>query len=252
MQVLEYSFKQHKIKQVILSLEPGWFHNNTNRSDYAYLYDTSRINDFKAYIDELFIICLFYHKACLKGQEDIDRPANWIHEPSTKIRLGGFNSWLATSNRPDIKDILKKINDYKNMEKKIPKQFFPEYLVAIFKKNPNTFFYLVLPPFSTLNYKISPIFIDDIIKNILKLNLPNIKIYGFDNTNIPSDLSHYIDLIHYDEKVNSFMLDAIKNDTHRIALENIDTYFEEMRRKVEAYDIEPLRKQIIESGVLDK
>ena len=48
------------------------------------------------------------------------------------------------------------------------------------------------------------------------------------------------------------MLDAIKNDTHRITLENIDEYFEEMQKKVETYDIESLRKQIIESGVLNK
>lgn len=248
--ILNHSLRKHQIKNVIFSLEPGWFGNQQEYNRYAYLYDQNPYNDFKTYIDESFIACFFISKICLKGEESIDRPSLWSNQPWVQQLLGGFDSWISNSNRPDIKKILNQIIEYKPISKNSSKQFLPTELITTITSHPNTTFYLVIPPFSRLNYKLQPIYIDEIIKAILKLKLPNIKIYGFDNTEIPDNLANYIDLVHYDEKVNSFMLDAIKNDTHRITLENIDEYFAEMKKKVDAYDIEPLRKQIIESGVL--
>lgn len=249
--ILLYTLKKKNIKNVIFSLEPGWLLNkNESTNQYQHLYDSNTLNDFKTYFDEYFLACFFLHKLCLKGQENLDRPANWINEPSTKMRLGGFKSWLNNANRPDLKSIIQQIALFNHTEYSENLQEIYPPLIQIIKDYPNTDFIFIIPPFSRLSYKLKYVSIKNAIKEMLNLRLKNIFIYGFDLTNIPDDISHYIDTAHYDEKVNSFMLDAIKNDTHRITLENVDSYFEEMRRRVEAYDIEPLRKQIIESGVL--
>lgn len=194
---------------------------------------------------------LFYFKNLPQRQRKHCRPSSWSDQPWIQQLLGGFNSWILNSNRPDIQKILRQISEYPTQQKDL-KQVFPNKLISAIKKHPDTSFILIIPPFSRLYYKLNPISISEIIKQILYLRLPNIEIYGFDNTNIPDNLSHYIDLIHYDETINSFMLDAIKNNTHRITLENVDSYFQEMKKKVKAYNLEPLKQQIIKSGVLNK
>lgn len=248
--ILEYAIYKKNIKTVIFSLEP-WYLNDKNLNNrYAYLYDNNPFNDFQTYIDESFIACMFITKICLKGENNIDRPSQWITQPWVQQLLGGFPSWIKNSNRPDIHTILKQIQNFQQYPQK--QEFkFPTSLIKVMQENPNIHFILIIPPFSTLYYKLNNFSLQKAIAQLLQHHLSNVKIYGFDNTEFPSNLVHYIDLVHYDEKVNSFMLDAIKNDTHRITLKNIDSYFEEMKKKVEAYDIEPLRKQIIESGVLE-
>lgn len=247
--VLNYTIKNKSIKKIIFSLEPEQFEVLKFKNQYAYLYDNDAINDFKTYIDDGILFCLFVHSICLRGEQSLDRPANyliWI-----KKLTGGFDIWINNSNRPDIRKILIQIQEYKESQQK---HFFdfPAALIKIIQNNPRIQFIFIIPPFSTLYHKLNKYSLKNPIKQLLLHHLSNVQIFGFDNTDIPNDLSRYVDLVHYDEKVNSFMLDAIKNDTHRITLENIDNYFEEMKKKVEAYDIEPLRKQIIESGVLDK
>ncbi|WP_027327703.1 hypothetical protein [Helicobacter pametensis] len=251
--ILRYVLKNKKIRNIIFSLEPGWLSNkNTSTNKYAYLYDQNRLNDFKTYIDEYFIACLFIHKLCLKGQNTLDRPANWINETSTKMRLGGFQSWLKNADRPDLNSVIKQIMSFKQTEySKTLQEIYPP-LIQILKHHQDTKFIFIIPPFSRLSYKIKFISIEPAIKKLLALDLKNVFIFGFDTTSIPDDLSHYVDTAHYDETINSFMLDAIKNNTHRITLKNVDSYFQEMRKKVEAYDLEPLKQQIIKSGVLNK
>lgn len=250
--ILRYALSKKQIKNVIFSLEPGWLlssrENFTHK--YSYLYDQNRLNDFRTYLDEYFIACLFIHRLCLKGENNLDRPANWINEPSTHMRLGGFQAWLENANRPDLNSIMHNILSFKQTKySSVTQEIYPS-LIYLIQKYPKTKFIFIIPPFSRLSYKLNFVSIYPALKALLLLKLPNITVFGFDNTDIPDDISHYIDTAHYDEKVNSFMLDAIKNNTHRITLENIDTYFEEMKRKIDTYDIKSLKMQIIQSGVL--
>ncbi|RDU72124.1 hypothetical protein [Helicobacter brantae] len=249
--ILNYAMSRKDIKDVIFSIEPGWISDNKRENKFLYLYDGNPFNDFKTYLNEKFFFCLFIQKSCIRGKHKLDRPASIFDSIAFTSRLGGIQSWIKNSNHPEINTILKKIVSFQNTTLKTNNQKLSEYLIDTLQKYQNTNFYLVIPPISRLSNKLE---YDQnfypIVKKILSYHLKNIKIYGFDNTNIPDDISRYVDLVHYDEKINSFMLDAIKNDTHRITLENVDSYFEEMKKKVEAYDIEPLRKQIIESGVL--
>lgn len=247
MDILNFLLSQKKIKTIIFTLEPGWLNENqTTANQYRYLYDQSKINDFKTYLDEIFIFCFFIQKICLpKGQETLDRPANWINEPSTKGRLGGFQSWIDNKNRPDINHIFNQIKNFQETKYDTQTQKIPSALIDSIKQNLSTEFIFIIPPFARLGYKINFISIKQALQELLSQNLPNLKIYGFDDTSIPDDLSHYVDLAHYDESINSFMLDAIKDDTHRITLENIDSYFQTMQEKIDSYDIESLRQKIL-------
>lgn len=208
-----------------------------------YFKNSNVLNDFKTYID--FILCLLISKICLKGEESIDRPAQWIVQ--NRDQLGGFSVWIKNRNRQDIQGIFKQIlNINSNQPKNTTElQEFPKELESIIKNYPNISFLLIIPPFSRLSYKLKKIEFKNAIQAILDRRYPNVKIYGFDDTDIPDDLSHYIDLVHYDDTINSLMLNAIQNNTHRITSKNINQYFNTMFQKIKDYDIEPLRQQIL-------
>lgn len=251
--ILKHSLRKQKIQNLIFTLEPGWLKDeDESKNCYGYLYDSNPLNDFKTYLDKSFIGCFFISKICLKGEESMDRPSQFFSQDWFGELLGGFSSWIKNANRPDTQKILHSIANYKptvsSPENHQP--IIPVSLFQIIEQNPNIDFIFIIPPFSRLSYKLSPTYPTKAIKSLLQKKFSNVKVYGFDNTSIPDDLSRYVDLVHYDEKVNSFMIDAIKNDTHRITLENINSYFKEMQKKVEDYDIHSLQRQIKESGVL--
>ena len=251
--IFKHSLRKHKIKNVIFTLEPWLLKDEIEGKNHlSYLYDSNPINDFKTYLDKSFIACLFISKICLKGEESMDRPSQFFSRIWFKDLIGGFSSWLKNANRPDTQKILHSIANYKPTDSppENHQPIIPVSLFQIIEQNPNIDFIFIVPPFSRLSYKLSPTYPTKAIKSLLQKKFSNVKVYGFDNTSIPDDLSRYVDLTHYDEKVNSLMLDAIKNDTHRITLENVDHYFKEIQKRVEDYDIQSLQRQIKESGVL--
>lgn len=262
--LLSYLLKKKKIHQVILTLEPFLSLQkiqNEHAVDFSFLYDQNTYNDFKIYLNEIFMLCMLQiSSSCIKNTNP-NHPLSWYDDPYFNQTFGGIQRWLGKYDNKVMRSI---INSILNPKIQInPNSKWDVFcnlkknLIGLIRNNPSTFFFLIIPPFSTLYYKLNQTekswdLWKGSITYLLHEKLPNLKIYGFDNEYFTNNIEYYRDLEHYDEKVNSFMLDAIKNDTHRITLENIDNYFEEMKKKVEAYDIESLRKQIIESGVLDK
>lgn len=260
--VFWHTLQHKKISQIIISLEPFLFLDKENtlqgKKSFYFLHDKDHYNDFQIYLNEKYILCMLkVSNICIQETKEEFPTAWFLDEIET---LGGFNKWINRSNAPHINKTLQLIMQ-KNYNASYPscvdiQKMLKTTIIGMIKQNPHTTFIIILPPFSTLYKKIKLNFNGfekwkKGIMLILNYHFNNVKIYGFDNDSFADDINRYSSLTHYDEKVNSFMLDAIKNDTHRITLENVDSYFEEMRKKVEAYDIEPLRKQIIESGVLN-
>ena len=66
--------------------------------------------------------------------------------------------------------------------------------------------------------------------------------YGFNNLSYTDtdDIANYRDFTHYNTDMNSLQLDAIKNKSHILTLENIDMYLNTMQQKIQNYDITPL------------
>lgn len=262
--LLSYLLKTKNIQQIVLSLEPFIFHQKTTIQhyvNYQYLYDNNRLNDFRLYLNEIYLLCMLHLSNACITKTNSAYPIAWFNDFLFNQTFGGFDKWIQKADNRSMQAILKKIillssedswNDQNTLYQNLSAN-----LISIIHDHPKTMFYILFSPFSTLYYKLNNSeknwsILKNGLKFILHKNLPNLRLYGFDNEDFTNNINRYKDLEHYDEKVNSFMLDAIKNDTHRITLENIDEYFEEMQKKVETYDIESLRKQIIESGVLNK
>ncbi len=243
--ILKHALRMQKIKNIIFTLEPGWLGESKSENPYKYLYDDNRINDFKTYIDENFILCLVWHKICLRGEESLDRPSQWGSQSWREDLLGGFDSWLKNSNRPDIEKILHQILNFKPSNHIPSIQEFPKDLYDIILKHPQISFVFIIPPFSRLKYKLENIDFKNAISELLLHQFSNVQIHGFDHTDIPDNLAHYIDLVHYDSSINSMMLDAIYHQTHRITLQNIDAYFKIMKERILNYDLVSLQNKIL-------
>lgn len=72
---------------------------------------------------------------------------------------------------------------------------------------------------------------------------PNVKIYGFDDLDYVDNIANYKDTSHYNIDMNSMQLDAIKNNTHILTPQNMDSYFNTMEEKIRNYDLKPFIKK---------
>jgi len=132
-----------------------------------------------------------------------------------------------------------------------------EHFVGFIKEHKNTLFILFLPPWSKVAWKSHALSNNELqynefevykarIKHLVTTlkNCNNAIIFGFDNEAFTRDINRYIDAWHYDEKVNSFMLKAMRNRTHILTPQNVDAYLEKFEKDVINYDIKPLYEQI--------
>ena len=123
---------------------------------------------------------------------------------------------------------------------------FTDAFIEQIDAHPDVTFYLYAPPYSIL-------FWDDVVlrgnataticvlereyKKLLQCD--NVRLFYFqDDTDVITDLSHYRDYSHYDEGINHYMYEAMRDGTHEI---HADTYFDvllDMYDFVTAYDYE--------------
>lgn len=77
-------------------------------------------------------------------------------------------------------------------------------------------------------------------------NLPNVKIYGFDDLALTSDTNNYIDQGHYriGGALNSIALDSMRDKAHILTPLNVDAYMNAFEEKIKNYDIKTLRKKL--------
>ena len=119
------------------------------------------------------------------------------------------------------------------------------FLLSFIRKYPNTYFHLILPPYSRLHFKINPkAFIErkKITYWLLQQtkDLKNVTIYGFDTLDYADDIGNYAgDTIHYNNDMNSLELDSIQNKKHILTSDNIESYFDIFEQKIQNYDLKP-------------
>ncbi|MBF7068546.1 hypothetical protein [Campylobacter volucris] len=254
--ILNYLLKSKNIKNVIYSLD-GYslvnLDNNRTFNHYDYLYDDNLFNDFKIYINKKFIFCaLVFSKSqkCVGEINDLENLTSWYKEHLSYF--GDINKWNNKS-QIRLKTALLDINKEKCKDINIPiiKNALNENIFNLIKDNKNTNFYLIIPTYSrlyhALNYnnycfnewkKILTIIIQESQK------YPNVKIYGFDDLDYADDIANYKDLEHYNVDMNEMQLDAIKNNTHILTIENINEYFKIMEEKIISYDLQPIIEKI--------
>lgn len=248
--ILNFLFKNKSPKTIIYSLD-AFSDEVTKKPDFQLLYDESKLNDLEAYLNDRFIICAltFSTKEKCVGKDDLETLLQWEREEKHQNRFGGFENWIKFN-----PDELKKFNlldlqpiefnvDQINIDKE--KKLIKNFTLSFIKNNPNTYFHLILPPYSRFHFHVyHKAFIErkQIISWLLQeiKDLDNVQIYAFDTFDYPDNIANYAgDTVHYNKDINSIQLDAIKNQTNILTLENVDSYFNIVENKIKNYDMNP-------------
>jgi len=274
--VLNYVLKKKALKKVIYSLdieglvETGRSNGTFNIEDWAYLYDDNPINDFRAYMNDKYMKCvfsLFSKSQCMGRKVDFDRPNSWHELPDQSIRFGGLDNWFKSKENIQIKyafnEILNKIKKIKhgeiiknkNLEVNLErsKRYIDKTLINYIAKYPNTEFILILPPYSRIRFALEAQYNQKLferykasIKYLVSRSneFSNLKIYGWGNHAFVDDIANYKDPQHYEYKINSWMLGAIQKNEGLLTTSNIDEYLETFTQKALKYDLFMLGEKI--------
>lgn len=252
----------HQPKHIIYSFDP--FYNvkavKRDTSHFDFLYDNNLLNDIKFYFNHKTIECAisFSNKSeCIGEYDNIYNITSWYNQ--NKHRFGGFENWIKYKDDDRVKSILQSIKELKFSNLKKPdkidiarqQKYIQTYLIDFLQKYPNTKFSIIIPPYLRLFYIVENSFVEDnsmyfyqwtsLLKWFIEETdkLPNVTIYGFDNLDYADNIANYNDLSHYKTDMNSMQLDAIKDGTNILTLQNIDDYISTMEQKIKSYDMQP-------------
>ncbi|WP_096026506.1 hypothetical protein [Campylobacter lanienae] len=220
--------------------------------DFKLLYDDSKLNDLEAYLNDRFLICILTlskdENKCI-GKPDIETLLQWYREEKQQQRLGGFANWIKYNpdelKKFDLFNLKPVIFDEKLFDTTKQEQFITKYTIPFIKDNPQTNFYLILPPYSRFHFKVNPEAFMERKKVVLYLleqikDLDNATIYAFDDLDYPDEIANYAgDTIHYAQDMNSIELNAIKDKKYILTLDNAQSYFDKVEQKIKSYGIEP-------------
>ncbi|WP_069638173.1 hypothetical protein [Campylobacter pinnipediorum] len=125
------------------------------------------------------------------------------------------------------------------------KENFYKYWLKTIKENPNIKFKIFFPPYSILFFKKWESM--NVIKDAFKfkeyalnelLKFENVEIYDFQiDKNITHNLSLYKDISHYHQKINTLMLDYIRDHKYLVTNENYKSLIEYLKNQVIKYQL---------------
>ena len=282
--MLKYLFENKQIKNIIYTIDSGEMFNDndktieqlskedswkkTSRVNYLIykenkMFNKSFFEKLKYYLNKHTIKCalIWSKKPKCVGEKKLPDFADWYVR--YKDSFGGFKNWSDSAKEP-VKKGFKDLKMYFNIIN-IPttnsKNHLKRSIFYFADNNPQTNFYLIIPTYSRLLYKLPQM----IGANKNKLSAeqyfhnwqymikwfiqeskkyPNIKIYGFDDLDYADNIANYEDLHHYNIDMNSMQLDAIANGTHILTPENINNYLSIMESKIKNYDLSPFTNEL--------
>ncbi|MDR1345489.1 MAG: hypothetical protein LBK03_02145 [Bacteroidales bacterium] len=270
--VLDYVLRHKKIKTVF-----GILSERTNRrghgsyplSEWTFLYDDNRFNDFKVYLNKQSLKCLSewsISPKCVGKQVDMDRPSAWLTMPGYVSRFGGLDNWIMHHETAQLKDTLHKklpqyadkplTHLYEDMPAKTASSIrdtIDEFIVMPAKKYHDTnFFYFFNPHLlldrafaardSTLN--IHAFWVKETVLRCAALN--NVQIFLFDNEIFTEEISNYKDLGHYSSDINSLILQSVRLRKNLLTPDNVDEQLSLLRERAAAYDIKTVNSYVQE------
>lgn len=231
---------QPNLKMIICSLDPNNIAKEADAYTYEgcpeYLYDDIWWNDVKYLLNKDVLVqtlaVINYTRAGNKT------PSFDMYERFDLYSTYGTEAVLASYTRLEKKDLCVAFTD--EDRKRIYENVYENY-VTLAKNNPDVRFNFFIPPYSmcywdgmersgqmdycmeAMKYGIGVLLTQD-----------NIHIYGFDDLyEVTTNLDRYMDTIHYDAKVNAYILDCICNGERELVAENLNSYFEQL---TEFYD----------------
>ncbi|HEY9190675.1 MAG TPA: hypothetical protein VIM88_07385 [Sulfurovum sp.] len=267
--VMRSLFRQHKVKNILYSLDVDKYFGQEKAypdypvSEFDYLYDESRLNDFKLYANIKYLPCVLLQatrKKCVGEKITLDRPNAWFENKNFSIWFGGLDKWVSSKNNRQILASLgaisKTVEHIKRQETlslekadetiRSAKRYIDENILDFVKAHPGTNFILLDPPYSRPLYAIwaqynLPKF--KVYKEILRYlaekrdEYPNLEVYSFGEEQFIDDIATYKDLTHYHYSINSWMLSAIAQKKGLLHKDNISEYLESITQKALNYDL---------------
>lgn len=259
--ILDYAFKNRKLEKVIYSLDPAPLHfAPLSQMSWQKVYDDNPINDITLYFNNKSLQCLLsgsHSTKCYGVKTNLDRPPAWITDPKYFGSFNGICSWTIQS-KVLLKNSLvsyKKETAIDSYDLDYQKKYVNNNIFNMLDEHRSTVFYFLIPPYSALYYKIKfSSDYDQIIwgRKFLRYFISecdrreNCKVYGFNDLSFTIDLKNYKDPMHYSDKINSYMLNSIKENRNILNSYKLDLYFERLNELNSKVSLNSVKKQLDE------
>ncbi len=237
--IMDSAIKSKKVKNVLLGLDIFSLKTSTNRLP-SYLYDYNIFNDYLYLVSidtlkrSLLYPFLHYTIKATHPRMNYNLMFQWQHLyteddfNATKVIDSIKKKSINLDGEKDQNNLLK--DRISNVDK---------YLVPLVKNNPNINYVIFYPPYSILTYNKMEEegsldgFIETKRYIFQKLNrYNNVKLFDFQvANNITHNLNNYKDLTHYHQKINTWMLEKIKQNQFLLTEENIEEYLIDLKNQ---------------------
>ena len=257
--VLDYIMMRKKVKRIIYTVDNILEAQTPDVRLDTFLYNNTWLDDVLLYTYDKFILCSLswsQSEKCVgqhRAETIEDSLVKTIYD--VQVLYGGVENWLYSFNATKHKERafeLKSLLDSKNLivepQASRIQQNISDNVLGVIKQYHETQFYLLIPTYSRLAYKIpyrTSQYDDILLWLVAEIDkLPNAILYGFDDLDYADHIESYRDLTHYNIDMNSMQLDAIRDGTHILTPHNVEKYLNTMRRKIDEYDTKPIIETI--------
>ena len=268
--ILDYALAKNKnIKQVLTTFDIEiipFLHTFSYLAmkHWGVLYDKEMLNDYSVYTNKEILAYIFstFFKL-ISGKEvscenrDFDRPASFFAE--SEHLLGGIKNFAKNDyNLNETKSAVEKIKNKQISKDELNpkdlaliKELFDKDVIEPIKNHQDTEFIMIVAAYSVVKsaiaFQTNPAgarLQKYFLKYLLDQNLPNLKVYGFDDMGFTDDIANYVDLGHYSKDINSKMLDWIAQKKGILTTQNFDEYWDKYEQKSKAFDLSKFLEEL--------
>lgn len=268
--ILDYIFKKNKKINTVITTFDSEFVSTLHNFSYLtikqwdMIYDKNWVNDYNIYVNKTFLPYIFstFFKL-ISGKEvscenrDFDRPASFFAE--SEHLLGGIKNFVKNDyNLNETKSAVEKIKNKQISKDELNpkdltliKELFDKDVIEPIKNHQDTEFIMIVAAYSVVKsaiaFQTNPAgarLQKYFLKYLLNQNLPNLKVYGFDDMGFTDDIANYVDLGHYSKDINSKMLDWIAQKKGILTTQNFDEYWDKYEQKSKAFDLSKFLEEL--------
>ncbi len=259
--ILDYIMTHKKAKRIVYTVDNILDAQTPDVRLDTFSYNNTWLDDVLLYTYDKFILCSLswsQSENCV-GQHRVESIEDSIVKTiyDVQVLYGGIENWLYGFDIDNIEhrgrvNELKAVINSKNLivepQASRIQQNIADNVLSTIKQYHETQFYLIIPTYSRLAYKIpyrTNQYDDVLLWLVAEIDkLPNAILYGFDDLDYADHIENYRDLTHYNIDMNLMQLDAIRDETHTLTPHNIEEYLNTMRRKIDEYDPKPIIETI--------
>lgn len=252
---INYLYTKKKLKNIIYSLDPEMLFVHKNDPSYKVFFGKTNIR--KIYHTtsfygsrNKFFICLLTlssKERCVGRKLDLYMPQATTYPMAKDIKL---QQNLDISHYLRYTKTFAPIRQKTNLQLKTQLNFYKEKFFSLVAKHPKTQFSVIIPPYSTLFYRLDSLILDRLALLKMIINegekYVNLKFYYFQDEPFVNDFTNFASgMLHYKHFVNALELKAIKNQTHLINTSNFEAKKEAFLSVLKGFDLEALRKYFV-------